>query len=177
MSIWFISDTHFNHKNILKFKDKNGNLFRGNRFATISHMNETIIKNWNDVVGKNDKIYHLGDVFFGSNNEGENVLKRLNGNKILILGNHDKINIHSPLIKYFSKILLWWPYNDIIFSHIPLLKNQMLNRFNKKCINVHGHIHEKTMNNPMYYNVSVEALNYKPISLDQIIDYKNKILG
>ena len=61
-NVWVISDTHFGHKNILSFKDKDtGDAIRGKVFSSIDEMDETLIDNWNRVVKPGDKIYHLGD--------------------------------------------------------------------------------------------------------------------
>ena len=84
--IWFTSDTHFNHTNILKYEPNT------RPFATIEEMNETIISNWNKVVGEEDTIYVLGDFFMGLLTDIEPIFKRLNGKVILIRGNHDTNN-------------------------------------------------------------------------------------
>lgn len=78
--IWFTSDTHFNHANIIKYCNR--------PFSSIQEMNETIINNWNSVVTKDDTVYHLGDFAFGKVNEFAN---KLNGKIVLIKGNHDTI--------------------------------------------------------------------------------------
>ena len=87
--IWFISDTHFNHSNFLKFTDADGKLIRP--FDTIEQMNELIMGNWADTVKPGDIIYHLGDVYFGSHDEAGKMLRKLPGRKRLIVGNHDDI--------------------------------------------------------------------------------------
>lgn len=90
-NIWIISDTHFNHKNILGFTDSEGKKFRGDLFKDVSDMNEQMIYNWNSVIKPEDKVYHLGDVYFGSQPEADAILSRLMGKKRLIVGNHDCI--------------------------------------------------------------------------------------
>ena len=74
--VFFTSDTHFNHTNIIRFCNR--------PFKDVSHMNETIISNWNRVVGHDDIVFHLGDFCLGGSAEWINVLSRLNG-KILLL--------------------------------------------------------------------------------------------
>lgn len=69
--VFFTSDTHFNHTNIIKFCSR--------PFKDVSHMNETIISNWNRVVGPDDIVFHLGDFCLGGSAEWINVLNRLNG--------------------------------------------------------------------------------------------------
>ena len=86
--IWLISDTHFGHENILGFRHggRDGPLIRGSRFSSVEEMDEAMIENWNKTVKPGDKIYHLGDVFFGPKDEFIKKWKRLNGQKRLILG-------------------------------------------------------------------------------------------
>ena len=83
--IWIVSDTHFGHNNMLKFKDKDNNPIRPG-FSTVEEMDEHMIECWNSVVKDGDIVYHLGDVFFDN---GHTVLPRLKGRKRLLLGNHD----------------------------------------------------------------------------------------
>lgn len=80
---WVISDTHFGHDKIITYDKR--------PFKTGKEMDEAMIKNWNSVVKPNDTIYHLGDFAFHTEDAVCNILERLNGNKILILGNHDKV--------------------------------------------------------------------------------------
>src|SRR5579859_2101998 len=109
--IFVISDTHFNHKNILTFKDKDDRLFRGDRFVDVDAMNEFMIAKWNEKVRPQDKIYHLGDVYFGPADEADKILARLNGRKRLILGNHDKSK--DPILyKHFKTIVMWRVFKE-----------------------------------------------------------------
>ena len=83
--IYFISDTHFNHNNIIKYCNR--------PFKSINEMNQTIINNWNKTVKADDEIYHLGDLVLGKKEEMYNTVSNLNGKKYLIRGNHDKLSI------------------------------------------------------------------------------------
>jgi calcineurin-like phosphoesterase family protein len=80
--IWFTSDTHFGHKNIIKFSSR--------PFKDENHMDEELVKSWNEVVHKDDDVYHLGDVSLGNPTKLTDILNRLNGNIHLITGNHEK---------------------------------------------------------------------------------------
>ena len=93
--IWVISDTHFDHANILTFTDKVGKQTRN--FDDVNHMNEHMIDRWNSVVKPGDKVYHLGDVLFGTRKEEwmNKNFPRLNGQKRLVVGNHDNIKFHA----------------------------------------------------------------------------------
>jgi len=80
MGIWFTSDTHFYHKNIIKFTNRPWN--------TVEEMNNALINNWNEVVKPNDTVFHLGDFAFTSNGNWKKLINELNGKIYLILGNH-----------------------------------------------------------------------------------------
>jgi calcineurin-like phosphoesterase family protein len=149
--------------------DKNGNKFRGDIFSSVEHMNETMILNWNRVVKPQDKVYHLGDVYIGGTEEKvNNILARLNGKKRLIMGNHDKITSqYSPLVKHFEKIIMWWPFERYIFTHVPLGENQLIQRRGKK-FNFHGHIHQNIQESENHGNLSVENINYTPVHFDEL---------
>lgn len=166
--IYVISDTHLNHKNILTFLDKDGKKFRGDRFDSIEGMNETIIDNWNKTVTPQDKIYHLGDVYFGPQKEADAILSRLNGKKRLIVGNHDCIyGKGNPLQKYFQKIYMWRLFKEfnMCLTHVPIHRDS----FRKVEFNVHGHIHQNDSYGPEYINVCVEKMNYTPVHIEAII--------
>ena len=79
IKIFFIADTHFNHNKIIEYENR--------PFKNVEEMNEKLIENWNSVVGRIDKVFVLGD--FGFYNSKE-ILDRLKGFKILIMGNHDR---------------------------------------------------------------------------------------
>lgn len=80
---FFTSDTHFGHARIIELCNR--------PFDDISHMDEMLIANWNDVVSPEDEVFHLGDVALGPWERWHNILTRLNGFKILVVGNHDRI--------------------------------------------------------------------------------------
>ena len=81
--IFFTSDTHFGHANIIKYCAR--------PFASVQEMNRELIARWNAVVGPRDTVYHLGDFAFGKASEAPTFLRKLNGaKKILIRGNHDR---------------------------------------------------------------------------------------
>lgn len=162
--IWFTSDTHFNHKNILNFTDTNGKPVRP--FATLEDMNETLIDNWNSVVKPGDKVYHLGDVFFGSKEEFKKLWPRLNGKKRLVVGNHDDIRFLSSGA-FFQKVMLWRVFTDFGFiaSHVPIQQDQLRSNC---AVNVHGHIHGRPSPDGPYKCVCVEQTDYTPVHLDTL---------
>ena len=80
--MFFTSDTHFGHKNIIRFSNR--------PYRDENHMNEELIKNWNALIGDDDEVYHLGDVSLTNSSKTEEILYRLNGKIYLINGNHEK---------------------------------------------------------------------------------------
>lgn len=164
----FLSDSHFGHEGVLKFKiNEEGDLLR-HGFKDINHMDETMIERWNSVVKPNDHCYHLGDVAMKW--RLLSVVKRLNGHKRLIFGNHDIFDYQKYAEAGFEKLMGMRVMDGIIFTHVPVHPNQ-LHRFK---LNVHGHTHEKLVRldngnvDTRYLNVCVEQLAYTPISLEEI---------
>lgn len=172
--IYFISDTHFYHSNIIKYCHR--------PFKDVYQMNEELISNWNKVVKQSDTIYHLGDFSFAGNEDIKDVFVKLNGNKILLRGNHDrksvkfyeeigfKVLTHGPIILDEYKLIL---------SHVPVPDKQIPESY----LNLHGHIHNKKINDdypPKFYseskhfNVSSDVIDFKPISLAKINKLRNK---
>lgn len=151
---FFISDTHFGHANILKFEPEL------RPFKTIEEHDQFIIVEWNARVGKNDVVYHLGDVAF----RGFDItlLNELNGHKRLILGNHDQYSRLQPYFEDFSGAKFW--KEGILLTHIPSHINQ-LERFK---YNFHGHLHSKKLDDNRYVNLSCEWTCCRPISYDEI---------
>jgi calcineurin-like phosphoesterase family protein len=170
-NIWVISDTHFNHTNILRFTDRNtGNLIRPG-FSDVNEMNETMIQNWNSVVQPGDKVYTLGDVFFGDRDYFKRMWPRLNGSKRLIVGNHDDI----PFLAsggFFGKVEMWRVFADfnIIMSHVPLHESSLYRSKNldSPMLNVHGHIHQHKSPPGPYKSVCVEQTNYTPVHIEEL---------
>ena len=177
-----ISDTHFGHANTwAKFKNADGSPLRP--FTSTEEMDETLVNNWNSVVNPKDTVYHLGDVVIARRNL--QTVKRLNGRKILIRGNHDMFKDKDYYEAGFEQIHGLRVFVDKwIMSHIPLHPDSVTDRFK---VNVHGHTHGnrvvktvgvytdgrliKCPNNtpdPRYYSVCVEQINYTPISLDDL---------
>lgn len=172
--IWVISDTHFNHSNILNFEDSTGKPIRP--FSSAEEMNEVMIDNWNSLVQPGDKVYHLGDVLFGQDKQDwmNTNWPRLNGKKNLIVGNHDNIKMMS-VGGWFKQVYFWRILSDLglILSHIPLREDQFRSDFNggkKKMINVHGHIHQNPSPDGPYKCVCVEQTGYKPVPIEELID-------
>lgn len=154
---WFISDTHFFHEFIIQAC--------GRPFANAELMNECLVDNWNAVVGPNDFVYHLGDVFLGgTEREQTELLYSLNGHKCLIVGNHDKLK--SKVLQHFEKIELWKGFKEENFTavHIPLAQRSL--RYGNYC--VHGHEHGNPPKDYHCISVCVELRDYGPTHMDVI---------
>lgn len=159
--IHLISDTHFGHeKTCTTFKRNDGTPLRP--FASAEEMDEVMVERWNAVVRPHDKVYHLGDVVI--HRRFLPILSRLNGKKRLIRGNHD-IFPTKDYLTYFDEIYGVRVLPDMILSHIPLARDCITERFR---VNVHGHLHANTMNDPAYFCVCVEHTNYAPIHIDEV---------
>jgi len=181
---WIISDTHINHRNILKFTDHyTGELVRPG-FDNIEQMNEYIVEQWNAHVKPGDHVIHLGDVTLGPKAEFLPLWKRLNGSKSLIAGNHDDIKFFAKneLVK---KIYIWKVLHDfkMVLSHIPLHKSQLLrgpaghehdsDYLENYLLNVHGHIHQQQSPPGPYRCVCVEHTDYKPVHIEDLAATQN----
>jgi calcineurin-like phosphoesterase family protein len=166
-NIYFISDTHFGHNNIIKYCNR--------PFNDITEMENTIVANWNKIVTKHDKIYHLGDFSMClRKSEVQRIYSRLNGKKALIQGNHDTLgyNFYHDLFDEYYKYPIILEKHWIL-SHEPLFVND-----NMPYVNVHGHLHngghEDEFNVGKHHiNVSIECINYEPISFNFIKNIYN----
>lgn len=177
---FLISDTHFGHeKTCTVFKREDGSPLRP--FASAEEMDEFMIRAWNDRVRPNDKVYHLGDVVI--NRKFLHVLGRLNGDKVLIRGNHDIFKLED-YTQYFRDVRGYDVKNGMILSHIPV-HVESLGRFG---VNIHGHLHANRVMrirgvdvksgevlyskeiDSRYHCVCVEQTDFAPISLEEVYD-------
>jgi len=168
-NIFFCSDHHLGHNNILTFKRNDETPLRS--FSSIIEHDEYLIYKHNCVVKSTDKVYFLGDVC----NKGTlHKLGRMNGEKILIKGNHDTLKI-SEYTTYFKDIRGCHQFEGMLLTHIPVHTNSL----GRWPVNVHGHLHHNIVTrtiqgigevpDPRYFNVSMECLeDYTPISLEDL---------
>jgi calcineurin-like phosphoesterase family protein len=136
-------------------------------------MNTTLIKNWNNVVTKDDSVYVLGDMFFCNLDEQRRFMKALNGHKILIMGNHDKYNgtrkTEMTLSDYiyvgWEKMIPDFMITDKFgLTHDPATCNIDMS-MNWLC----GHIHNIKLADKNIYNVGVDVNNFTPISEEEVL--------
>lgn len=160
---WFTSDWHLGHQNIIEFEQEK------RPFADLEHMHHEMIKRHNMVVGKYDLVYHLGDVCW--NKRYMHLIDEFNGEKRLILGNHDQFKMEEYL-KYFDKVYGVKYWERCTLTHIPVHPKNLTGRF---MVNVHGHLHSRIVMlddkpDPNYFNVSVEQNDLMPFHADQILE-------
>jgi len=163
---WVIADTHFSHHNIITYESR--------PFENIDVMDQTMIENWNRVVKPDDTIYHLGDVIMANKTKQFELLPRLNGNKILILGNHDlRVTKTRWRDLGFSEVLMEKFHEGLWMTHYPQETEKVQERIQKGEIlgNLHGHVHSKIhhLDQDIYKCVSVEHTSYAPILLEDVI--------
>ena len=153
-AIWLVSDTHFGHANIITYCSR--------PFSCVEEMDEAMVERWNRVVRPQDHVYHLGDVAMKADRLG--IVKRLHEHKRLVRGNHDIFKTKQYLAAGFDEIHGVRVLNGLVMTHIPI-HPASLGRF---VGNVHGHIHNNDGGDygPRYLNVSVEMIDYAPITLE-----------
>ena len=189
------SDTHFYHSNMITWENMTKR-FPFNSQPEIEkgtpefsreiliqdtiRMNETLIKNWNSVVGKDDLVYHLGDIGFASANKLRGILEQLNGNIFLITGNHDKWKEMQKLNDLFASVQNYKEikYNygresyHICMMHYPIQQwNRMHYNSMMLCGHSHGMLNHDVREGHIKYDVGVDTdfANLYPILLDDII--------
>jgi calcineurin-like phosphoesterase family protein len=160
--IYFIADTHFGHKNIIRFCDR--------PFNTVKEMDNEMISLWNKTVNDGDEIIHLGDFSYRTSPEDtKSIFQSLRGKISLLMGNHDR----KYGIDYWKDIGFDRVYDSpIVLDNKLLLSHKQL--IDKRYLNVHGHSHENKVKKALRNYalcVSVEQINYRPIS---IVDILNK---
>ena len=184
-NIFLIADTHFGHKGVCEFLNEDGSKLRP--FENSDEMDEILVQNWNSVVKPSDKVYHLGDVVI--NRKALPTLKRLNGEKVLIKGNHDIFRIEEYL-EYFKDVRGTHKLDSYILSHIPIHPHSIARWASG---NIHGHLHSNVVEvavgtevlvglgnqdiyapDDRYICVSVEQINYTPISYEVLKKLHNK---
>jgi calcineurin-like phosphoesterase family protein len=197
-NVFFTSDTHFGHKNLLK-------IGKGRPFSNIKEHDEALINNWNSVVKPNDIVFHLGDVSLCYNEkELAEIFKKLNGHKHIIVGNHDrqKLLAYSLNLGLIQSMRTYHEYKyegddgkiyTFIMMHWPILEPNHIFR-NKdhnevSVIGLYGHIHHANNYDEIYKSLNFPCVHvgvdtssnviptnpYTPINAEHIIDHCNNI--
>lgn len=171
-NIYFTSDLHFGHENILKLCNR--------PFGSIEEMDEKLIENWNSVIPENGTVFVLGDVF---HNEDQllyyvEIMKKLNGQKTLIAGNHDYFSeqqyFDMGFVQVENYLEAWFGKHFLVMFHYPIAEWK---RFFKKSWHLFGHVHGnyKVPLNYRMLDVGVDSHNYLPWTWEEIINHFEKI--
>jgi len=172
LSIFFTSDQHYYHPRIIQYEQR--------PFNNVEEMNEAMIEKHNKKISKKDSVYFLGDFSFGTPEQTSKLLDRLNGNKHMVLGNHDKvIKTSSEVRNRFAWVKdyyrLMYNGHKIILFHYPISVYDCMHHGSYHC---YGHIHSnKDNHHPIIgnlgkntYNVGVDVNNYEPVSFEEILN-------
>ena len=159
--VWVISDTHFHHRNILKYEAES------RPFANRDEMDEILIERWNERVGANDVVFHLGDFALAGKTITRDIISRLNGRKFLLLGNHDLDSGFRFEELGFDRIFDS-PFimdGKYLFSHEPIYDD-----LPPGFINIYGHVHSKGSETflPDRFCVCVERHECRPVEWNYI---------
>ena len=138
MRTWITSDLHFGHANIMKFCPGTRS-----RFKDVDDMNETMIREWNEIVQDGDTVYILGDFAFLPADKAVKVANRLNGDKILVEGNHDRKLLNDPVFRRCFKevhqyLSITYDKHRICMFHYPIAEWDQMHR---GALHFHGHLH------------------------------------
>lgn len=175
LDTWIISDTHFGHKNIVKYCNR-----------PMEH-NDLMLVGWRANVNPEDTVLHLGDLAVWYGAEESYWLKAasaLPGNKFMLRGNHDKLKdkVYADLGYTVVPEFIWdWDGKRVLFTHAPAgQEHARQSAWAPWDINVHGHIHnndyhpnDDLFKGRKYINVSVELMDYKPVRLRDILGGAN----
>lgn len=157
---YFTSDMHFGHENIIRYC--------GRPFETVDEMNNEIIKRWNKTVSSDDTVYVVGDVFLCGSQKGGEIVKQLNGRKILIKGNHDS-SVSKMLKSGFDEVHYAMDYQlpddrRVFICHYPMPHDLVANYD----LQIHGHIHTGRPISGKRVNVCVDMWDFTPVSVEKI---------
>jgi len=166
--IFFTSDTHFGHYNIIKYCKR--------PWHSVAEMDEALINNWNNTVKLKDEVWHLGDFRMGRG-DPRDYLSRLNGRIHLICGNHDRC-VNNSLggfysIQNYKELKLF--KKKIILMHYPM---RTWNKSHRGSWHLFGHVHgtmtkqygRKALDDCLAMDVGVDCHNYKPISIHKVVE-------
>lgn len=161
--IYFTADTHFYHKNVIRYSER--------PFLSIEEHNNTIVKNWNKIVGKKDKVYFLGDLAFCSQKIAIDIVKSLNGEVHFFKGNHDRtayqIRMHFASFQDVKMIRI--NEYQLWLSHY---RHLVWPQKHYGAFHLYGHSHGRVghVYDKLLFDVGVDCWNYTPVSFDRILE-------
>lgn len=159
--IWFTADPHFGHKKVIEFSKR--------PWTTVEEMDAALIKNWNSRVGKKEEIYLIGD--FSFHKDQTIIRNQLNGRIHLIIGNHDRRRISLlDTQQLFESVqdVKYLRFNKLRFflSHYP---HRCWPKSGKGSFHLYGHTHGDYPGVGKSMDVGVDANDYLPVSMDEVI--------
>ena len=167
MTTWFTSDTHFGHKNIIKFEEGR------KHFSSIDEHDDYLIDMWNKQVKPSDTVYHLGDLTLRGIQKKREILSKLNGNIILIKGNHDadrecKKLLQEGLLYEYHQVGVYMKVEGLMLhlTHYPMLTGLRPNYFS-----IHGHLHNNNV------QLGVNSMNLINVGVDNTYHFPKHKLG
>lgn len=177
MSIFLSSDHHFYHGNIIKYCDR--------PFLNIDHMNLEMIERWNATITNNDIVLYLGDLSAGLGQNKiyfQDLIRSLNGKKILIRGNHDHQTNDWYIEAGFKNVFDALKLGNILLIHYTLEtaleKGMNLTHLEPFDFVVHGHTHRLGPNLENHFNVAADRHNFTPIQYENVVpqNFQNDFL-
>ena len=186
--MFFTSDTHFQHENIIKYCKR--------PFKNVEENDEEIIRRWNEKVPEDGIVFHLGDVAFGNPKHVDEILHQLNGKIYLVIGNHDWRHVVTDHKWRFEEITqqinMKIGKRHIILNHYPMLAFSGAWRGVDATYQLFGHVHTSPYTDEgldqqrmkylftSQYDVGVDNNDFAPVSwkeVDQIINNQMMSLG
>jgi calcineurin-like phosphoesterase family protein len=169
MTTWVTSDLHFGHKNIMTFCREARSRFK----LDLDYMNETMVKEWNETIAPEDTVYILGDVAFLPAQKATEYMRRLNGTKILVEGNHDRKLLNDPSFRRcFAEVhqYLAITYNGtrVVMFHYPIAEWDQMHR---GAVHLHGHLHGGASGMEKYRcrDMGMDATGFIAVSMERAI--------
>lgn len=169
--VWVTSDNHFGHKNILSYENRVEKL----KVSTVEEHDKELVRRWNSIVGKDDLIIVLGDFSFKGAKETNELLKQLNGDKVLVRGNHDIFLDDKKFDKSLFKAVydykeIKYKGQEIALMHYPIQDFKHQNMEENPAVLLFGHIHTFRVEIPKHsFNVGVDVNNYYPVDIVEAI--------
>jgi calcineurin-like phosphoesterase family protein len=159
--LWFTSDTHFFHANIIQYCDR--------PFASVEEMNEVMVQRWNERVAPEDTVIHLGDFALGRSEAVTPFRKRLNGAVVLVRGNHDRFGRQRAAEWGFQSVVegeaeLTLGGRTFVLAHHPEGPPVAPGR-----VRLCGHVHNNWRLRGGVLNVGVDVWDFRPISIDEVV--------
>lgn len=160
--VFFTADTHFGHAGALGLYKR--------PFASIAAMNAAMIERWNETVGPDDTVWHLGDFALRTSPEDATVLLRsLHGHKRLITGNNDPTSIAAlpewDSVAAYAEVVV--DDTRLVLCHYAF---RTWNGMAKGAVNLHGHSHGRLKPLPRQFDVGVDVWDFQPVTLRQLLN-------